>query len=144
MSRIRLTPSAVLLLACASAPNFDPADHAQYLRDANVLMQKGEVDEGLIITDRVLAEDPENRDARLMAARGSLSLADRGRSNTPGLIADGIHNYELALEQDDHDPDTWVALSRAYLLNGQFEDGREAAVVPYAPAFASAQTPTPS
>ena len=76
MTRICLSLFLPLLLGCTSSPNFDAGEHAESLVDARLRMDVGEVDEVLVISVRILADYPNNRDGRSLASEGSLLLSE--------------------------------------------------------------------
>lgn len=128
-----LVPSllAMALAACAASVADRvpaPASPDERLTRATALLDEGRYDEALLITDDLLARDPANRAARLLAARGNLALFRAGRSNARAFLLDAIRQLEKALALDEDDPESWLLLASAHLQNGQFSQGRDAAL----------------
>lgn len=101
-----------------------PAD----LRDAERKLAEGDAYAALDVLDVVLRRSPDSRDARLLAARANLALADAGTAESSQFLATAARHYELALGVDRADPATLVALSAVRMRLGRFDDGRDAAI----------------
>ncbi len=127
---MRLLPLVPLALAlgCAGSPApRDPAT-AGLLDQARRLVAAGSYADALTITDGVLAKDPKNKDARLVAADANLSLANAGGRNVQAYLLDAVHNLEAACAAAPTDAEAHLRLADTYLKVREFEKGRDAAM----------------
>ncbi|MCC6784746.1 MAG: hypothetical protein IT457_18005 [Planctomycetes bacterium] len=113
--------------ARARAPKNDPTPAVE-LRDAERKLAEGDAYAALDVLDVVLRRSPDDRAARLLAARANTSLADAGVPNAEQFLATAARHYELALGIERADPETLIALSALRLRLGRFHDGRDAAI----------------
>src|SRR5690606_32592523 len=72
--------------------------------------------------------EPDQRAARLVAARANVALFESGRSGAAWFLDDAIHQYEAALSLDGNDPKTMLDLSWCRLRKSEFDEGRELAL----------------
>ncbi|MEO0478652.1 MAG: hypothetical protein AAF196_04150 [Planctomycetota bacterium] len=94
------------------------------LAEASALLESGrveDIDAALQITDNLLDQDDENREALLLAAEGSILLAQSGRR---GFFYEEAGRYlEEALEIDGDDAETMLRLSWVKKNLGEFGSG---------------------
>lgn len=119
---------AVFATACANvaSPSSQATEQLEHARE--LLVQ--DPDGALAITDALLRDYPAWRDARLVAAEGSLQLATTGAtSSTELLLQDARRNYERALDGDGAEdrPDAWLQLARVQTQLGDDEAASESA-----------------
>ncbi len=127
--KLFLPSTVALLLGCAGTATTadDHPDRAAQVAEARRLLDAGEVDDALVLTDTVLKAESRNREARLIAAHGSHQLFSSGRSGGQFLLADAIRHLEMALDVDRKDGESWLKLANWRLQNSEFEAGAEAA-----------------
>jgi len=95
---------------------------------AKQLMRSGNYDEALLVTDSLLAGNPGDHAARLVAADANLALAATGKGNVQALLLDALHNLEAAAASRPDDPATRLRLADVYLKTSAFEKGRDSAL----------------
>lgn len=119
---------AVFAAACANVASPNSQAAAELDRARALLPQ--DPDAALAITDALLREYPEWRDARLVAAEGSLNLAQVGGSASGGLLLqDAQRNFVRALAGDagEDQPDAWLQLARIQTQLGDLKAASESA-----------------
>ena len=117
------------LTGCQLQDDHQPSPTAAAeLEQARALLTSGDVDGALLITDTVIAADPRNRDALLVAADGNIAIFESERSGREHFLSDAISNLQAALDLDAADPQSWERLSGLCLMNSEFERGRDAAL----------------
>ncbi|HEU4420002.1 MAG TPA: hypothetical protein VFT55_13800, partial [Planctomycetota bacterium] len=118
---------AAMLAACSSFTAPTPAE-ATRLAEARRLLEE-RPREALEITDELLAQNPNLREARLVAAEGGLCLARMGGKMTELLLQDSVQNFERALEgvEENAEPRAFLMLAECQFDLGEFEKGSEAA-----------------
>ena len=121
-----------LLAGCASVPTPSPAptaDQQDRLARARALLPEQPV-EAIEAAEALLAEDPELRPARLVAAEGSLRLARAGRGQVQLHLIDAANGFDRALAgADDADhPEALQLLAECRHDLGEFEAARTAAL----------------
>jgi tetratricopeptide (TPR) repeat protein len=120
--------------ACASsgkeqpAPPSGAAGNTVDLARARALLDAGETDEALLITDRLLRENRRDRDALLVAARANVALFESGRSGQQAFLQDAIACVEGALDVQRQDPQGLLLLADLYLKDSRFAIGRDTAL----------------
>ena len=121
-----------VLMFCAGCGIADlttpPQDTLAQLEKSRDFLKNGDPDSALLITDELLNDHPNLREARLLAAEANLALVQKGRGAiTESFLQDATRHYKLALRLDGNDPGSWMNLSGAYYQMSQFENGRDAA-----------------
>ncbi len=116
------TPETAVTEQTGSGPNIGPVDRARRM------IARGELDAGLALTDDILKSDPNNREARKVAAAGNFALFQSGRDGSQWFLQDAINNLELALDQNAQDPEALEMLARCQLLISEFDSGFENAM----------------
>ncbi|MCA8944488.1 MAG: hypothetical protein KDB80_18145 [Planctomycetes bacterium] len=115
----------VALLGCAGAKtgtNDEPIAPPS-LQEARRLLDEGSIDEALRLTDRILADDPNQREAHRIAAEGNFALFQAKREGAQLFLLDAIRNLETAQNLDPSDGTGWSRLAEWHLANGDFEAG---------------------
>jgi hypothetical protein len=123
-----LCPVTIFVAACAGGA-VRSHDQEASLAEAGRRLAASDPDAALTITDRLLKESPDWREARIVAADASLALSKVDR---PGLrkdlvLEDAVRNYELALPAGTVDAQAWQRLGEARYELGRFEGARDAA-----------------
>ncbi len=121
-----------LLAACASVPTPapGPTPDQQTRLDAARALLAADPERAIDAAEALLAATPELREARLVAAEGSLELARRGRGQVQLHLHDAAANFEKALDgavDADH-PEALLLLATCRHDLGEFEAAREAAL----------------
>ncbi|MEM7201596.1 MAG: hypothetical protein AAF628_15105 [Planctomycetota bacterium] len=132
-SRTLLFLSGLLVAACAasSGPNSSGgeggSDRPLQLQRARDLLAADQAHEALAVTDDLLDREPNDVEARLLAADGNMVLFATATSGQEMFLIDAIRNLERALREDAR-PDRWLQLSDLYLKNSEFGKGKDAAL----------------
>jgi tetratricopeptide (TPR) repeat protein len=95
---------------------------------AQRLLDAGQVDEALLMTDRILRARPRDREARVVAAKGNLALFQEGRGQPQLFLDQAVRELEQALEIDRDDPTALISLSWCKLQQSEFSRGRDLAL----------------
>jgi tetratricopeptide (TPR) repeat protein len=119
---------AAFVAACANVTPPSP-DQEPRLDQARALLNDDPV-RALEVVDAILAEHPHWREARLVAAEGSLRMAKSGRGSAGLHLQDAARNFERAIDgADDADyPMALQLLAECRYELGEFEASREAAM----------------
>lgn len=114
---------ATVVAACANLATPNP-DEARRLAEARALLDQDPV-QALDLAEQLLVQNPSLRDARLVAAEGSLRLARAGRGRTQLHLVDAATNFQKALAGvDDADaPAPLLLLAECHHELGEFEAG---------------------
>src|SRR5262245_57189594 len=129
MKHVYLPATALAFLANCAGGAAPTAAQTQKLAQAQALLADDKPDDALRITDELLHDQPEWRDARLCSAKGFVALSKIDRKNLPKelVLQDAATAYERALAIDDKDADSWVALAQVRYELGLYESARTAA-----------------
>jgi tetratricopeptide (TPR) repeat protein len=129
MKHVYLPATALAFLANCAGGAAPTAAQMQKLHEAQALLADDKPDDALRITDELLHDQPEWRDARLCSAKGFVALSKIDRKNLPKelVLQDAATAYERALAIDDKDADSWVALAQVRYELGLYESARTAA-----------------
>ncbi len=126
----------LVCFGCASSggggtgtPQQSPAAVQDRLQEARQHLQLGEFDEALLITDELLNQQPKLREARLLAAQGNMGLVNTRTQYAGQFLDDVIRNLRLALKLDSQDPATHLFLADAFLMKGEFNKGKDQALI---------------
>ena len=128
MNKSISTIVCLLAAACGAAPQPQDPETLAELDRARALLRDQQIDEALMITDKLLAANGDNRAALLVAAQGNVALFDSGRQGQQYFLEDAVSGYERALAIDETDADSWLQLADLYLKQAEFDDGAEAAL----------------
>ena len=132
---------AAAVAACAQAAS--PSDEAnQRLAEAQRTLAT-DPERSLRITDELLAATPDWRQARLIAAEGSMRLARSGTSARRDLLlADAVRNFERGLQGEEPAaaPGAWLQLAECHFELGEFVAASEIATS-VANAYVAAKPP---
>ncbi len=104
------------------------AGQEQTLARAKQLVQAGNYDEALLVTDAILEKNPKDHAARLLAADANLRLAQTRKGDVQAFLLDAVHNLELAVAAQQKDAVALQRLADAYLKTSNFDKGRDAAM----------------
>jgi len=129
MKHVYLPATALAFLANCAGGAAPSAAQTQKLAEAQALLADDKPDDALRITDELLHDQPDWRDARLCSAKGFVALSKIDRKNLPKelVLQDAATAYERALAIDDKDADSWVALAQVRYELGLYESARTAA-----------------
>jgi hypothetical protein len=119
--------TAAFAVSCATAP--PSVEQQASLAQARLLLRQNDPDAALTITDTLLQSKPDWREARLVAAEGSLQLAkqDPNSSRHEMLLTDASRDFERALATDGKDGSTWLQLAATRYQLSLFAESRDAA-----------------
>ena len=98
------------------------------LVEAERKLRAGDAYAALDVTDAILRARPDDRPARLLAARANAQLGSSGVSGAEQFLATAANQFERALGIDRKDADALTDLARVRLALRQYRDGRDAAV----------------
>lgn len=131
---------ATVVAACANVTAPTSTDTAR-LAEARSLLA-AEPMRALEIVDGLLAEQPEWHDARLVAAEGSLRLAQNGSGQAHYHLIDAATNFDKALAdvEDADAPAALMMLAECRYQLGEYEEAH-AAAVRAAKGFAAVNVP---
>ena len=127
----------VALLASCSTTQQDPTrpqggqpanDGSPTAAEAQALLDQGKVDEALEITDAILKARPDDRAARIVAAKGNIAIFSEGRAQAQLFLEQAVIELERALDQDRNDPEALITLSWCKLRQSDFDAGRDLAL----------------
>ncbi|MCB9870922.1 MAG: hypothetical protein H6837_13785 [Planctomycetes bacterium] len=121
------------LLCCHSAPTRPPQlapEVRQRIDAVRAELQKPQPDlDGALVTlDGMLRANPRLRPALLLSGEANIKLAVARPQQAEALLGDASRNLKAALDLDRADAGSWLALSEIYFRQGEFEQGRDAAL----------------
>lgn len=137
---IKLTLSVLLLLGfgCSTRPSAapdrspppgtSPKGAVPSVEEAEKLLQQGDADGALALTDRILKADPDHTEARIVAARGNIALFQSGRQGAEWFLDDAVRNLEDVLNENPEDTRALLTLSWCRLRKSEFSSGRDLAL----------------
>ena len=104
----------LLLAACASSAT-PTAEQQARIQEARALLAAADLDGALAITDKLIAEQPDWREARVLAAEASMQLTrvDRKGLRKDLLLEDVVRNLEAVVKADPADAACWTQLAEA-------------------------------
>jgi hypothetical protein len=119
---------AAVVAACANVASPTSAASARLAEAERLLTNDPHA--ALAITDELLKDSPNWRDARMCAARGSRLLAQSGGSHPDLLLMDAKRNLEVMLEDaaPATEAEAWLMLAECRRDLGEFENGATAAL----------------
>ncbi|MCC6670068.1 MAG: hypothetical protein IT458_03345 [Planctomycetes bacterium] len=120
-----------LLSGCAgSAGSRERAvlDRPTVLARARAALSERHFDQALAQTDLLLAADPRDKDALLVAAEANLGMADTARSGQMPLLEDAYATAKRAVDVDRSDGRGWHLVAEAEYRRNNFAASRDAAL----------------